>query len=76
MCRTAKGSVNRRQTTDLYTEEIDGLYKAHQLDRIGIGPNMPTEPPSEPLTRESLKSVLAHTLSIEPDMIEDNESLF
>lgn len=76
MCRTAKGTVNRHQTTDLNTDEIDGLYMAHRLDAMGDRLREPMEPPPTTLTRESLRSVVAYTLGIKHESITDDTNLF
>lgn len=76
MCRTAKGTVNRRQTTKLYAEEIDGLYKAHRLDMAVDRPEKRSEPSSMTLTREMLRMVIGRTLEIKCDDLKDDANLF
>ncbi|KAI4125468.1 MAG: hypothetical protein LQ338_004226 [Usnochroma carphineum] len=76
MCRTAKGSVNRRQTTNLYVEEIDMLYKNHKVGSAVDHPKKSNEPSPKILTRANLRSVVARTLGLKRDDLQDKANFF
>ncbi|KAL8704849.1 MAG: hypothetical protein Q9201_002008 [Fulgogasparrea decipioides] len=76
MCRTAKGTVNRRQTTDLYAEEIDAMYRARALKRDFDFSTTSTEKLPTPLNQATLKALVGQTVGLEPDEVGDDDDFF
>ncbi|KAL8717844.1 MAG: hypothetical protein Q9225_004951 [Loekoesia sp. 1 TL-2023] len=76
MCRTAKGTVNRRQTTELYAEEINSLYRAHKLDPVTTLSRESTKPLSAVVTCEALKSIVERITGMKLDDLRDDANLF
>lgn len=76
MCRTAKGTVNRRQTTDLYAGDMDALYKARSLVRdVSISPAMSEIAPNA-LTLEALRAIVGRTMGLKPIDLHNDDNFF
>ncbi|KAL8802393.1 MAG: hypothetical protein Q9200_006593 [Gallowayella weberi] len=76
MCRTAKGTVNRRQTTSLYANEIDAIYDAQQLNRHDGFPTEIIKEPSSFLTLEALRTIVECTIGLKASVLQDDDSFF
>ncbi|KAL8725823.1 MAG: hypothetical protein Q9166_007110 [cf. Caloplaca sp. 2 TL-2023] len=78
MCRTAKGTINRRQTTELYADEIDAIYKERQLDRQDGYPTeiIKNSPSPSLMTLEALRVIVERTMGYKPNVLQNNDDLF
>ncbi|KAI4118539.1 MAG: hypothetical protein LQ345_001424 [Seirophora villosa] len=76
MCRTSKGTVNRRQTTKLYAEEVDSLYQEHKLETVLVQSRHSTELMPVTLTRASLRTIVAQTLGLKRDDFAEESNFF
>ncbi|KAL8679483.1 MAG: hypothetical protein Q9186_004259 [Xanthomendoza sp. 1 TL-2023] len=76
VCRTAKGTVNRRQTTSLYANEIDAVYDAQQLNRHDGFPTEIIKEPSSFLTVEALRTIVECTMGLKANVLQDDDSFF
>lgn len=76
MCRTAKGTINRRQTTTLYANEINRLYEAYNLNTTDHRSKCGSKPSFLSLTRDTLKLIVGKTLDMKSDDLGADANFF
>lgn len=76
MSRTAKGTVNRRQTTDIYADAIDAVYNEQQLDRQDGLPTKVNKNSPSSVTPEALRVLVEQTMGLKANILHETDSFF